>query len=263
MTAVPGTAGRLMELYGLRAEPLYGPAGGAVYDRTCGQDTTEISEVLRLAHGITGPVLELACGAGRLTLPLGARGRQVVAVDNSPSLLSLLKSRLRNERISLVEADMTDFSLGRSFALIVLAAFSVTLLDTRQRASLFLRVRQHLAAGGVFYVSGIDHAETLTSGMRPAERVAVVVDDDSVITFYLHFDGRRRILTTSVLQEEVNSQVTAHRALFTSVRHMISSKELADEVRAAGLEVVEIRRGEPGEQVQFQLICRRAGAADE
>lgn len=253
--AIPGTAGQVAALYGLQAKPLYGKEGASVYDAIARHDPGEIRDVLRLARG---PVLELACGSGRLTVPLAARGHEVVALDNSPALLGLLAERLPAGRghVSVVEGDMTTFELDRSFAFVVLGTSSVCLLDAEQRAGTFARVRRHLARDGLFYVSVLDFADVLVGGARPAERSTVVVHDQSVITLFQHFDGRRGVRTTSLLHETADNR----RALYTSEVHLVDSARLAEELTAAGFEIVECRRGGQGEQVQVQLICRSTDA---
>ncbi len=42
-----------------------------------------------------GPVLELACGSGRLLLPLAEDGYEVTGVDTSASMLSLARQKLQ------------------------------------------------------------------------------------------------------------------------------------------------------------------------
>lgn len=254
--AVPGTAGKLAALYGLRPQPLYGQAGAVVYDALSRHDLSELSEVLRLALESAGPILELASGSGRLTVPLAARGHDVVALDNSSALLDILRSR--DERIRVVEADMSRFALDETFALIVLATSSVCLLDRARRATLFGLVADHLRPDGVFYVSGMDIAVTLTPRTRATERVAVVQDGATVLTLHQHFDGRRGVRTTSVLTETVDDHVTVGRELFTSEVQLLDSGALTAELALAGLTVVEQHRGKPGEQVPYQLVCRHA-----
>ena len=244
---IPGTAGLLAALYGLRAKPLYGREGASAYDAIARHDPSEIRDVLRLARG---PVLELACGSGRLTLPLAARGHDVVALDNSPALLELLADRLpADHAVTLVEGDMTAFDLGRTFEIVLLGTSSVCLLDEDQRTALFACVRRHLAPGGHFYLSVLDFAGTLLA--RPAERSTVVVHEQSVMTLLQHFDPRRGIRTTSLLRDSADG-----RALYTSEVRLVSSARLSGELAAAGFAVVEQRRGPEGEQVQVQLVCR-------
>ncbi|MFK0250448.1 daptide-type RiPP biosynthesis methyltransferase [Amycolatopsis azurea] len=259
MISAPGTAGRLARLYGLQPQELYGLAGSAVYDAMCRYDSTELTDILRLVQATAGPVLELACGSGRLTFPLASRGHEVVALDNSAALLAMVKERLDGQRISVVEGDMAKFMFDRSFSLVVLGTSSVCLLDADQRASLFHRVADHLADDGVFYVSGLELDDRLTATARDAERVTVLVDRDKVLTLHQYFSGRRGVRTTSLFTETVISHETAARELFTSEIFLVSSVRLSEEVRAAGLEVVDTRHGPPAEQRHFQLTCRRAG----
>ena len=47
-----------------------------------------------IVHAATGPgasILELGCGAGRVTHPLVALGHPVVAVDESPDMLAYVR----------------------------------------------------------------------------------------------------------------------------------------------------------------------------
>lgn len=139
---------------------LYDELGSAMYhDITLGDDS-ELREVLALLRSAPpGPVLELAAGAGRMSLPIAASGRQVVALDMSPSLLHLLSERVTalvppaRHRLEHVVGDMAEFDLGRRFAVIALGSTSITLLSSEQRQGLYRCVRAHLEPGGVFLVT--------------------------------------------------------------------------------------------------------------
>ena len=71
-----------------------------------------------------GGTLELACGTGRVLLPLARAGHEVVGLDLSPAMLARCRTRLAaepaavRERVRLVQADMTAFDVGRRFALV-------------------------------------------------------------------------------------------------------------------------------------------------
>jgi SAM-dependent methyltransferase len=66
-----------------------------------------------------GPVLELGCGTGRVTLPLARAGFHVTALDLSPAMLEQLRAKLAQEpaeaqaRVTIVEGDMAQFELER------------------------------------------------------------------------------------------------------------------------------------------------------
>jgi len=50
-----------------------------------------------MAKASGGPVLELACGTGRILLPIAREGIAIHGVDNSLPMLSVLQDKLRQE----------------------------------------------------------------------------------------------------------------------------------------------------------------------
>src|SRR5215204_5377235 len=61
-----------------------------------------------LARRTGGPILELACGTGRLTVPLASDGHEVVGLDASPAMLRAARDKADAEDlgITFVQADM-------------------------------------------------------------------------------------------------------------------------------------------------------------
>ena len=100
-------------------------------------------------------VLELGAGSGRVTVPLARDGRQVVAVDRSPEMLSRLRGRIARlpaaaaARITPVLGDLRDFSVAGRFPLAIAAFNVVEHLYTRGEVTAFLqRIAAHLEPGG-------------------------------------------------------------------------------------------------------------------
>ena len=111
----------------------------------------------RRAREAGGPVLELACGTGRLTIPLAEAGVEMTGLDLSAPMLALArqKSASRNVGVTWVEADCRSFALGREFDLIFIPANSLTnLLDRQSLEDCLHCVREHLSPGGrlVFHI---------------------------------------------------------------------------------------------------------------
>jgi len=101
------------------------------------------------------PVLELACGSGRLTIPLAEAGVEITGLDISEEMLNLatLKASERGVKIPVVRGDVRSFNLGKEFKFIFIAAQSLTHLHEREEIeNCFLSVRRHLTEDGRFLV---------------------------------------------------------------------------------------------------------------
>jgi SAM-dependent methyltransferase len=115
----------------------------------------EIEWWVRQAVASDGPVLELACGTGRVTWPIARSGLPILGLDLSGGMLRVAESKRRSEprevsdRIRFAHGDMTDFAIGETFALVIIPfrAFQALLTPESQRSSL-ISIHRHLRAGG-------------------------------------------------------------------------------------------------------------------
>jgi SAM-dependent methyltransferase len=103
----------------------------------------------------TGPLLELACGSGRLLLPLAQDGYSLVGVDNSPQMLARAHKHLADAeletRCKLVEQDMINLQLGQKFRLAFVALGSFAHLTRRaDQKKALAAIRAQLSTGGTF-----------------------------------------------------------------------------------------------------------------
>jgi ubiquinone/menaquinone biosynthesis C-methylase UbiE len=114
----------------------------------------------RLASAQAGPVLELGCGTGRITVPVVRAGAQVVGIDRSAEMLARGRQRLRRTKLQnralLVRGDIRalPFRSRRGFGL-VMAPYGILQSLTRERdlADTLRSVARVLRRGGLF---GID-----------------------------------------------------------------------------------------------------------
>lgn len=162
----------LRELDGVATvHDVYDVVGSAIYDDLAQLDRHEVPELTRALRHVRGPVLELAAGSGRLTLPLLALGLEVHALDLSASMLDLLGERLESvpqrmrERCHPVQGDMAAFELPQTFDAVVLGTTSVSLLTPPARRSMLRCVARHLAPDGVFLLSTV--ARTRSDASEP------------------------------------------------------------------------------------------------
>ena len=106
-----------------------------------------------LAKTAGGPVLEIACGSGLVTLPVAAQGLDVTGVDLAPSMLehACKKAEAQGLNIRWAEADARSFDLGMQYPFIFITgnAFQAFLHRADQEA-LLASVKRHLAPDGSF-----------------------------------------------------------------------------------------------------------------
>jgi SAM-dependent methyltransferase len=110
-----------------------------------------------------GPLLELGCGTGRLLVPLARAGHSVVGLDLASHMLARCREKLGEEpaavqeRVTLVQADMTSFHLGRRFAQIYCPFGSFHHLSTvEEQLACLTACRDHLAPGGTLVLDLIN-----------------------------------------------------------------------------------------------------------
>ncbi|MCC7354107.1 MAG: class I SAM-dependent methyltransferase [Anaerolineae bacterium] len=118
----------------------------------------DVGFYLGFARQCGSPILELACGTGRLVIPLAEAGFKVYGVDLSESMLAVCRRKVEErhlaDRVHLTLANMADFALShQDFALAYIPVRSFMHLFTqRDQLSCLQRVHDHLRPGGYFIV---------------------------------------------------------------------------------------------------------------
>ncbi len=115
----------------------------------------DIPFYLDLAKRSGGPVLEVACGTGRILLPTARAGLRIDGLDASPAMLAVLKRRLAVElpevrrRVRLHRGDMRRFDLGRRYRLVTIPFRPMQHMHTvDDQLAALSTARRHLAPGG-------------------------------------------------------------------------------------------------------------------
>ncbi len=98
-------------------------------------------------------ILEIACGTGRLTIPLAESGYNMTGLDISQSMLeeARVKAKKAKAEINWVHADCRNFSWMRKFPFIFMSCNSLQHLHkSDQVAEFFKAIKNHLQPGGIF-----------------------------------------------------------------------------------------------------------------
>lgn len=137
-----------------RSEQAYGDEMAAFYDfRMASTDREDIAFYTDVAREADGPVLEMACGTGRIYLELLRAGVDADGFDLSAGAIDLLRAKADGEDLdpTVWRDDMTDFSVEREYELVVCPFNAMQhLLSIEDQLAALRTIYDALAPGGRF-----------------------------------------------------------------------------------------------------------------
>jgi ubiquinone/menaquinone biosynthesis C-methylase UbiE len=159
-----------------------------------------------------GNVLEIACGSGRLTIPIAEAGIDITALDYSPKMIELLKQNAKNKKlknnIKICLADMRNFNINEKFSFVLMGYFALQLLTSlREQIQCLETIYNHLKPKGLL---GLDIYPCVCEGNDTSEKELLYTTefpfDHSQITMYSSYsiDRLRLIKTWHDEYEQVN-----------------------------------------------------------
>ena len=128
---------------------------GKHYDLQYKDFTQDISFWRKMARKYRGPILELACGTGRISIPLAKDGFKITGLDITESMLVEAKRKSLAETVGVewIQADCRDFDLKKQFKLIIFPFNSMShLYDLDDIESCLFCVKKHLKPNGRFII---------------------------------------------------------------------------------------------------------------
>jgi SAM-dependent methyltransferase len=172
----------------------------------------------QLVHETVPPgseILELGCGAGRITHELTALGHPVVAVDNSPEMLAHIRGA------ETVLGDIETLDLGRRFRVVLLASNFLNAPDDRELDAVLAACARHVADDGQVLLERMPPEWEPRQGTSEAGGVRISISE-------LVRDGD---LVSAVMRYEAGAERWSHA--FTA--RLISDLDLDVALERAGL----------------------------
>ena len=125
-----------------------------VYDAWAADMTEDVDLYVELAREAEGPIVELAVGTGRISVPIVERtGKTVIGTDLSPAMLALARKHAQEAgvELDLRVGDMRDLDLVEATDLVICPYRALLHLPTwADRRRVFERVARALRPGGRF-----------------------------------------------------------------------------------------------------------------
>ena len=172
------------------------------------RDRPDMAFWVEAARESGGPVLEIGCGTGRVLIPIARAGIDIVGLDLSSHMLDICRQRLQSEpeavqaRAQLVQADMRDFELSRTFSLVTTPFRPFQHLTTvDDQLSCLACIHRHLAPGGKLILDifnpSLPYMTSDTVGKEMGDEPEFVMPD-----------GRRIVRRNRTVSRDAFNQIT-------------------------------------------------------
>ncbi len=217
--------------------------------------TFDLDFYLDLARQTGSPILDLACGTGRVLIPLARAGYELYGVDISANMLDVCRRALEEQRLAdrvfLTKADMAAFDLPRKefpLALIALRSFMHLLTRERQLSCLH-HIHDHLRLAGTL-VFNVIAPDRRCLAAEPDESFAVAREFDLPNGNHVlrkqrlaQHDRRRQVRRFEFLFEEYDARgrLVASRLVPIQTRYLFYN-EMIDLLESAGFKISDVFR---------------------
>lgn len=196
----------------------------------------------RLAAAAGGPVLELGCGTGRITVPVARRGTRVIGIDRSVPMLERAARKLRRAKLTsdalLVRGDIRHLPFRPAHFPLVMAPYGILQSLTREQdlTATLASVARVMPKGARFGIDLVPElprwseyaARKTMSGRMGRTAVSLV---ESVTQ-----DRARRVTTFD--QRYVSTRDGVRRQhRFTLTFRTLSVRQMSNRLERAGFEV--------------------------
>jgi SAM-dependent methyltransferase len=193
------------------------------YDKLLISENKDINYYVDLVSRRGGNALELACGTGRLLLPIIQREIEIDGVDISPEMLSICKQKLMQEGIStnLYEDDIVKFQTNKKYNTIFISGGSFCMIESIDDALQCLyHVYNHLADDGLFVLDIFNPIEDITRGLDGVQRLIRTAES-----------GEHKMLCFSSIFYDTQEQLMAGTYKYELYKNNVLEQTLNDDFK--------------------------------
>lgn len=222
-------------------EEFYDPI---TYDLECDSFNEDFPIIEQWAQQLGNPLLDLACGTGRMSIHLAKKGYQLTGVDLVPQMVlhGQKKAQHANVNIEFMVADARAFHLNKQFNFIFMLMNAFQFLPTRKDyEQLFACVKSHLTPEGLFLFETRNPCPSNLDKPRHIESRHYDLPDGSSldVTDEQYYDPMTQIQhyqSKRIFQSADGTQ--RHQTLYTGLRY-VYPQEMEALLYYNGFEAVE------------------------
>ncbi|TRY25384.1 class I SAM-dependent methyltransferase [Brevibacillus sp. LEMMJ03] len=209
----------------------------------------DVEFYLEMARAAGGEVLDLACGTGRIAIPLAEAGVSVTGLDLSAEMLERARKKADERgvsgQLSFVQGDMRAFDLGKTFSLVMIPFRSfLHLLHIHEQMKALSCIRRHLAPGGKFvmnvFVPKIAHLYEESEKMSLRGTYRLDSGEEIAMWDYTRYDHFQQLAEVTRTYERISPEgVVTERVTGRFTLRYIFPAELHHLLRLNGLKVTQ------------------------
>ncbi|MEA3322512.1 MAG: class I SAM-dependent methyltransferase [Bacillota bacterium] len=183
----------------------------------------------------SGPIIELACGTGRLTIPLAEQGHEMIGVDIHGGMLERAKTKATDKNLTIqwFLQDCTQLSLKQSTKLMFMSGHSFQhFLTNEVQDALFQSVHQHLEDGGIFIfdtrnpimdeLSKVDEYEEHFKHSNGMQVIEYHRETYNPLTQILHCETERKFLKDTNLESIEKDKISLRYVFPLEMRRLLN-----------------------------------------
>ncbi|MDH5162310.1 class I SAM-dependent methyltransferase [Heyndrickxia oleronia] len=208
----------------------------------------DVPFLMKEALKTVGPIIDLACGTGRVTIPLASKGHQLIGVDVHRGMLDEARKKAEdlNLNINWVEQDCTKLDLNIKSHLIYSVGNSFQhFLTNEDQDGLLSSVNKHLHNEGIFIFGtrfpSVD--ELLQPSTEEYWKTYIDSDTQCPVDVYTisNYDSLNQIqhYTTIRKYKNKNGEIINEKRTNINLRYVFP-KEMERMLLATGFEIIHL-----------------------
>ena len=241
-----------------------------LYDKENEPFIAELPYLLKWAERLEGPIIDLACGTGRITIPMAQNGHRMIGVDIHKGMLqeAVKKSSKFDLKIDWVEQDCRkmDLTIKSNFIYSVGNSFQHFLTNDAQD-ELLVSVNKHLEIGGIFIFGTRfpSNEELLQPSTEEYWKTYTDNDTQNLVDVYTisNYDSLNQIQHYTTIRRYKNEAGELIDEKTTNIRlRYVFPKEMERLLHSHGFQIVNVNKdwkGNPITNDSYEMIyvCKK------